>query len=168
MPSLSLNIGLNNGRKLPFGGGAAPSGIPVASTASVIVASVAAPYGDFSGTYTKKNDLEDFTSADGYTVRSSGGVCYVSSFKRVLVPPNVSLETDDFGSLGSRNYWTLADLAYDDGNLYWAMGFVFPTYNYTFRNNSTNASFIPQSSYYMYDRDLNITVFSSPLTITAA
>ena len=27
MPSLSLNIGLNNGRKLPLGGGAAPSGI---------------------------------------------------------------------------------------------------------------------------------------------
>ena len=27
MPSLSLNVGLNNGRKLPFGGGAAPSGI---------------------------------------------------------------------------------------------------------------------------------------------
>ena len=32
MPSLRLNIGLNNGRKLPFGGGAAPSGI-VAATA---------------------------------------------------------------------------------------------------------------------------------------
>jgi hypothetical protein len=29
MPSLSLNIGLNNGRKLPFGGGAAPSNIPL-------------------------------------------------------------------------------------------------------------------------------------------
>ena len=29
MPSLSLNIGLNNGRKLPFGGGGSPpSGIP--------------------------------------------------------------------------------------------------------------------------------------------
>jgi hypothetical protein len=27
MPSLSLNVGLNNGRKLPFGGGAAPSNI---------------------------------------------------------------------------------------------------------------------------------------------
>jgi hypothetical protein len=27
MPSLSLNVGLNNGRKLPFSGGAAPSGI---------------------------------------------------------------------------------------------------------------------------------------------
>jgi hypothetical protein len=27
MPSLSLNVGLNNGRKLPFGGGAAPSSL---------------------------------------------------------------------------------------------------------------------------------------------
>ena len=39
MPSLSLNIGLNNGRKLPFAGGAAPSGIPVASTSQIIVVS---------------------------------------------------------------------------------------------------------------------------------
>ena len=31
MPSLSLNVGLNNGRKLPFGGGA-PSVIPVSTT----------------------------------------------------------------------------------------------------------------------------------------
>ncbi len=37
MPSLSLNVGLNNGRKLPFGGGAAPSGIPVASTNTINV-----------------------------------------------------------------------------------------------------------------------------------
>jgi hypothetical protein len=166
MPRLSLGLGVQAVSKVKAG--AAPSGIPVASTASVIVASVAAPYGDFNDTYTKKNNLEDFTSADGYTVRSSGGVCYVSSLKKVLVPPNVSLETDTFGSLGSRNYWTLADLAYDDGNLYWAMGFVNPTFNYTFRNDSTNASFIPQSSYYMYNMYLITTVFSSPLTITAA
>jgi hypothetical protein len=44
MPSLSLNIGLNNGRKLPLGGGAAPSGIVVASTTNVIVT-----FGDTSG-----------------------------------------------------------------------------------------------------------------------
>jgi hypothetical protein len=37
MPSLSLNIGLNNGRKLPFGGGAAPSGIPY-STSIIVLA----------------------------------------------------------------------------------------------------------------------------------
>jgi hypothetical protein len=50
MPSLSLNVGLNNGRKLPFGGGAAPSGIPVATTSSVIVSG--SP-GGFNGTYGK-------------------------------------------------------------------------------------------------------------------
>jgi hypothetical protein len=37
MPSLSLNVGLNNGRKLPFGGGAAPSGISVASTTIIFI-----------------------------------------------------------------------------------------------------------------------------------
>jgi len=47
MPSLSLNIGLNNGRKLPFAGGAAPSGIP-ASTQTIIVTNA----GSFSSTYT--------------------------------------------------------------------------------------------------------------------
>ena len=36
MPSLSLNVGLNNGRKLPFGG-AAPSGLPAASTGNLII-----------------------------------------------------------------------------------------------------------------------------------
>jgi len=46
MPSLSLNVGLNNGRKLPFGG-AAPSGIPV-STQTIIVTNA----GSFNATYT--------------------------------------------------------------------------------------------------------------------
>ena len=47
MPSLSLNVGLNNGRKLPFTGGAAPSGIPVA-TQTIIVTNA----GSFNATYT--------------------------------------------------------------------------------------------------------------------
>jgi hypothetical protein len=34
MPSLSLNIGLNGGRKLPFGGGAAGIGFPITVTSS--------------------------------------------------------------------------------------------------------------------------------------
>jgi hypothetical protein len=55
MPSLSLNVGLNNGRKLPFGGGAAPSGIPVASTSAVIVSG--SPDG-FNGTYLKIELIE--------------------------------------------------------------------------------------------------------------
>ena len=51
MPSLSLNIGLNNGRKLPFGGGA-PSGIPVSAGASVIVTGFTGGNSGFNGTYT--------------------------------------------------------------------------------------------------------------------
>ena len=37
MPSLSLNVGLNNGRKLPFGGGAAPSGIVAATAGNLVI-----------------------------------------------------------------------------------------------------------------------------------
>jgi len=37
MPSLRLNIGLNGGRKLPFGGGAAPSGINPATPTNLII-----------------------------------------------------------------------------------------------------------------------------------
>jgi hypothetical protein len=57
MPSLSLNIGLNNGRKLPFGGGAAPSGIPVASTNTIIVVDTAIS-GNFTGTYQKESSIQ--------------------------------------------------------------------------------------------------------------
>jgi hypothetical protein len=48
MPSLSLNVGLNNGRKLPFGGGAAPSGISVSTQTIIVTGS-----NDFDETYTK-------------------------------------------------------------------------------------------------------------------
>ena len=44
MPSLSLNVGLNNGRKLPFGGGAAPSGFPTATTNTITLQSGGAGY----------------------------------------------------------------------------------------------------------------------------
>jgi hypothetical protein len=62
MPSLRLNIGLNNGRKLPFGGGAAPSGI-IASTAGDLIIS----FGYFSDTQYAKasNTYWDFNYGDG-------------------------------------------------------------------------------------------------------
>jgi len=56
MPSLSLNIGLNNGRKLPFGGGAAPSGILVATTTNVIVT-----FGDTSLVNYTRSDYPTYT-----------------------------------------------------------------------------------------------------------
>jgi hypothetical protein len=62
MPSLSLNIGLNNGRKLPFGGGAAPSGIVAATAGNLIIS-----FGYFdSETYTKNNNtLWQFLFGEG-------------------------------------------------------------------------------------------------------
>jgi len=49
MPSLSLNVGLNNGRKLPFGGGAAPSGINPATPTNLLIT-----FADqVNGTYTR-------------------------------------------------------------------------------------------------------------------
>jgi hypothetical protein len=54
MPSLSLNIGLNGGRKLPFGGGAAPSGIVAATAGNLIIS-----FGYFDpATYTKLSNTE--------------------------------------------------------------------------------------------------------------
>jgi hypothetical protein len=89
MPSLSLNIGLNNGRKLPFGGGATPSGIPVASTASVVVAGFTGGDTTYNGTYTKgtSGGVDPFI-----TTPPTDGVFYIkglSSF--VILPPSVTI-----------------------------------------------------------------------------
>jgi len=65
MPSLSLNVGLNNGRKLPFGGGAAPSGIPI-STATITVLTVGATSAARVGAYNKQSDTEWWGGSDYY------------------------------------------------------------------------------------------------------
>ena len=149
---------------------AAPSGIPVASTASVVVANIAHPYGDANETYTKISALGEFIQFDGYSIRPSNGVCYRSPDGFVLVPPNVQMQWNDgdWQNLQNRNYWSLAWLRYNDGNMYWSMNSYFPDEDYTFRNDSTDASIIPQSNWYMYNKAEDSIVFTSPLTITAA
>ena len=64
MPSLSLNVGLNNGRKLPFTGGAAPAFPDVAGTSSILV--------DGIGGYNKTTDVPS-----GYTFSGSGNIYYL-------------------------------------------------------------------------------------------
>jgi hypothetical protein len=146
-----------------------PSGIPVASTASVVVASIASPYNGANDTYSKKVAFEEFMQFDAYSIRSVSGVCYVSSIlSYILVPPNVVMEWSDgdWQNLGSRNYWSLAWIRYNDG-MVWAMDTFEPASNYTLRNDSTDASLIPQANWYMYNMDTATTEFTSPLTITA-
>jgi hypothetical protein len=77
MPSLRLNIGLNGGRKLPFGG-AAPSGIPISTTNLIINFGVGNPW---NGAYSNKYSVEfpfnrwtdDFAGGD-YGIWSPNGL----------------------------------------------------------------------------------------------
>jgi hypothetical protein len=61
MPSLSLNIGLNNGRKLPFGGGGGAGFPDVASTNQIALTSIIGIMFNVPnngiGTYTKNGPL---------------------------------------------------------------------------------------------------------------
>ena len=110
MPSLSLNVGLNNGRKLPFGG-AAPSGIPVASTNSITI--------DGYGTFVKKIVDETVTS-DGLTI--TDGVAYartpLSTSPNAIVlfgPPPTFI-----GDMGPNQFseWTLYSVGpYEGGDV---------------------------------------------------
>jgi len=80
MPSLSLNVGLNNGRKLPFGGGAAPSGIVVATTNAIVLSGLTGGYYSFlNGTYTKSGDPTSVT-AGGVDGQATGAVYFNSDW----------------------------------------------------------------------------------------
>ena len=71
MPSLSLNIGLNNGRKLPFGGGAAPSGIPISTT------NIAITYNGETRKLEKINDTFWYNPIGG---QNDSGACEITRF----------------------------------------------------------------------------------------
>ena len=90
MPSLSLNVGLNNGRKLPFGGGAAPSGIVAATAGNLNIT-----FGYFDQlTYTKLTNTEwridygesefhrlswNIFSSNAWTLDENNGSSYVAT-----------------------------------------------------------------------------------------
>ncbi len=75
MPSLSLNVGLNNGRKLPFGG-AAPSGIPLSTTNINITYNVIGE-GEITRTLVKQSDTFWYNALGG---PNDPGDCEVTRF----------------------------------------------------------------------------------------
>jgi hypothetical protein len=147
MPSLSLNVGLNNGRKLPFGGGAAPSGIPVASTSIVIITNA----GVFNnGTYTKKIPEEQFPSTNGHISYLKTGTCYNLN-NRLLLSPNAQVWDDEVGAILDSPFgvWKLIDSEFNTDSDSW-------TYSVIASNSSVNTDYIPDASW------------SPSITITAA
>lgn len=74
MPSLSLNIGLNNGRKLPFGGGGGPppSGLPTATTNTITLQSGGTQFGISDGAQFPKVSIGYFGDSGDFKLVWSG------------------------------------------------------------------------------------------------
>lgn len=162
MPSLSLNIGLNNGRKLPFSG-AAPSGIVVATTNAVTISgnNIVVP----TGTYTKVTSI--ITRVAGSLISDkmfvATGLVYLkeagygdgdyptSPYGYILIPPNTTFTATFFNPLSSEPYWRA-------GKVYGFLGEENNNFDFAEPNNnsSIDANYIP------------ITGWSPSITITAA
>jgi hypothetical protein len=152
MPSLSLNVGLNNGRKLPFGGGAAPSGIPVASTASVVIGNA----GGNNGTYVKKVPEEALIiNSNGHNSYLKTGTCYFKDLigeGNLLLSPDAQVWDDEIGAIVGSPFgvWKfITGATFDVDSDSWIY------YDYA-SNSSTNTAYIPDASW------------SPSITITAA
>jgi hypothetical protein len=137
-------------------GGAAPSGIPVASTASVVISGNAT----FNGTAVKKINPEQCFGDPvfGGKLYVDSGVVYAyglsESAGKILIPPQALITDDLIGGTPDKlntpsNTWRLVDAAYDSGEDSY---YIISTVN----NSSTDANYIPTSDW------------SPSITITAA
>jgi hypothetical protein len=173
MPSLRLNIGLNGGRKLPFGGGAAPSGIPI-STTNIIVnggnaqspnltlsrtdASISTcNYGGDAYTFNAKWEGYMPTSGDWYM--SSGGDGYVAlgiaTRKAIGGSEQLFIYFDNCTSVATQVVSPTWALFNYNGDEYGPAGSTFAT------NPSQDFNNVPTTGWVIY-RDL------TSITITAA
>ena len=145
MPSLSLNIGLNNGRKLPFGGGAAPSGIVVATTNAIVLSGLTLGWADLNGTYTKSGDPTNVFTG-GVDGQATGAVFFNSAY----TGGNRDGAAIWYGPIlfGSGNGWQIT--YYDDNNL--PLGSIV----------SADTTTVPASGY------SNFAGYTGTITLTAA
>ena len=141
---------MQNIRKV--GGGAAPSGIPVASTASVVISGNEF----FNGTYAKKVPEQALViNSSGHNSYLKTGTCYFKDnigAGNLLLSPGAQVWDDEIGAiLGSPfGAWQLITAAaFDADSDSWV--------SYDFASNaSTDANYIPTSGW------------SPSITITAA
>jgi hypothetical protein len=150
MPSLSLNVGLNNGRKLPLGGGAAPSGIVVATTNAVNISGNNGIVPD--GTYTKVTSTETRVAGSAVSDKMfiDTGLVYLKeagyndanfpfrAWGQILIPPNTTFTTIFPAPLAPEPFWRAGTVyGFDDD-------FGFSTPN---NNPSTDPTIIPTSGW---------------------
>ena len=162
MPRLSLGLGVSSSSKLPSA--AAPSGIPVASTASVVISGNVS----LNGTYTRvPQGTEIMNTADTGSpdtfVLNGGTFLYrkpnssygISTYENhTIFPPNSTIK--DGGGSGSAvvgtpfSTWTIGAMSYDESN--WISP---PEFHST--NPSTDPTTIPTSGWTGYFGSFTIT-----------
>jgi len=169
MPRLSLGLGVSSSSKLPQGR-AAPSGIPVASTASVVIAgqNVIFP----NGTYTKvtANGTRVAGSAVSDKLLLDTGLVYlkeagygdvgrpVAPYGDILIPPNTTFTATNFDTLVPESYWRA-------GRVYGLQGEESSYFGFSFANTnlSTDPTTIPT---FGWSPSITITAPTFPDTAT--
>jgi len=146
MPSLSLNVGLNNGRKLPFGGGGG-FGLP----ASIIISGAVGGSASTNGTYSKTDQAIGFLA---------GSTNDSFNYYNNTAPDPYITSPDNTNSNGDYNVtkWVIAYSA--DGAVYFMTNpstdkFNFPTTGWVYSDPFGDPNYFGQSG-------------SASLTITAA
>ena len=131
--------------------GAAPSGIPVASTSIVIITDSSE---GSDGTYTKKTPEQTLIIGSGHTSYLKTGVCYLRGgigTGNLLLSPNAQVWDDEIGAILNTPFgnWKIISAEFDIGADEWAFG-------EKENNLSAIAGYIPDASW------------SPSITITAA
>ena len=164
MPRLSLGLGVQNTRKVG-GGGAAPSGIPVASTASIVISGNVLLNGTHTrvgqGTeimYVEGGDPDTFVLNGGtYLYRRPNSSFGVFEYNNsVLFPPNSAIKKG--GGSGNAvagtpfSTWTIGGLYWDSDANEWLLDL-----NFSSTNPSTDPTIIPTSGWTGYYGNFTIT-----------
>ena len=145
---MNLGLGLRLRSVLSSGGGAQPpSGIPVASTASVVIGNA----GVFNnGTYTKKIPEQSLSFQSGHNSYLKTGTCYYFN-DRLLLSPNGQVWDDEVGAILDSPFgvWKFIEPTFDTDLDSWV-------YSVIASNSSVNTDYIPDAGW------------SPSITITAA
>jgi hypothetical protein len=150
MPRLSLGLGVQAVRKVKAG--AAPSGIPVASTSIVVITNSSV---GSNGTYTKKTPEQALvTNSNGHNSYLKIGVCYLMGgifTGNLLLSPDAQVWDDEIGAILNTPFgnWKIITAQFDGDLDSWV-------YAERENNLSTITGYIPNASW------------SSSITITAA
>jgi len=148
MPRLSLGLGVQAIRKVS-GGGAAPSGIPVASTANVVISGLGGANGTYARIGTGANPVSDWILT-GYAYRTPNENFGFTNGKILFAPNSTISDASPTNQLGTPySSWTLVYMYYDGEYDNWITESIST-------NASTDATNIPTTGW------------SPAITITAA